>query len=372
MNAADALASATIGLVLLSSCASAGAPAASPAFSAAAQSSKPAPSGSTVASSKPVASGVPSAALNQPNPPVQVTLGVVGGSPSFTAVYLGVDQGLFTKHGVALKLVNLSGTVALEGLLSGDVDIAADGGTLVQADPTGAKLAFIGALVNEFGLWQLGTAADVHTIADLKGKVVAGATPSSSATLALRTMLKQGGLNPDTDVKWLYAETAQGQWAALQSHGAAATTLTWPFYLQAKQSGFNLLMDSKSLHIAGAATTLAVSRPWLKKSPAVVDGFLKGLIEAVSLAGSNPDAAKKAVTTHIGDSDPVHLDDAYQRFKDLWPNPPYITKEAVAEAIADVQSPAAKQYNPEDFIDNGPLDEIVSSGFAKPFVAAKP
>jgi len=99
---------------------------------------------------------------------------------------------------------------------------------------------------------------------------------------------------------------------------------------------------------------------------------LKGLIEAVSLAGSNPDAAKKAVTTHIGDSDPVHLDDAYQRFKDLWPNPPYITKEAVAEAIADVQSPAAKQYNPEDFIDNGPLDEIVSSGFAKPFVAAKP
>jgi len=66
---------------------------------------------------------------------VQVTLGVVGGSPSFTAVYLGVDQGLFTKHGVALKLVNLSGTVALEGLLSGDVDIAADGGTLVQADP---------------------------------------------------------------------------------------------------------------------------------------------------------------------------------------------------------------------------------------------
>jgi len=41
----------------------------------------------------------------------------------------------------------------------------------------------------------------------------------------------------------------------------------------------------------------------------------------------------------------------------------------VAEAIADEPNPGVRQRKPEDYIDNGPLDAIVASGFAKPFVS---
>ena len=47
--------------------------------------------------------------------------------------------------------------------------------------------------------------------------------------------------------------------------------------------------------------------------------------------------------------------------------PPYITTEAVQEAITDSPNPAVKQRKPEDYIDNAPLDAIVASGFTKQF-----
>ena len=59
---------------------------------------------------------------------------------------------------------------------------------------------------------------------------------------------------------------------------------------------------------------------------------------------------------------------AYERFADVWPNPPYITREAVAEAIRDVQSAEARKHAPADFIDNAPLDAVVNSGFVNQFV----
>lgn len=334
------------------------APAAQASPSVAAQAS--ASAGGSSSSSKPAAS----AGLTE------LTIAQVGTSPSFTPIWLGIDEGLFQKHGLTLKLVSSSGSVGLAALMSSNVDIAMDGGYMVQADPGGKQLVFIGALQNAFNQFLLMAKPEYKTIKDLKGKTVAGATPASAATLALHRMLERGGLSPD-DVKWTYAQTAPAEWAALANGAVDASGVTWPFYLEGMKKGLPVLADGKKLNIPAASLTMAVQRTWLKSHHAEVQNFLKAVVEATALANTDRAKAEAAISKHLKYTDKAGLDDAFARYGGTWPNPPYITKDAVQEAIDDVPKPQ-KQYTPDNYIDNGPLDELVQSGFTKAYASSSP
>ncbi len=298
----------------------------------------------------------------------EIRFAVVGGSPSFTAIWLGVDNGIFEKYGARVTLLTMTGSVALTALLSGDIDIAADGPTMVQADPTGTRLAFVAALQNEFAGFIVYARPEIHSFQELKGQVVAGTTPSATASLALRNALRREGLNPATDVRWIYLNTPAGQLATLQKGLIAAAALTWPSNFEADKVGLRKLADLKGWHLPAAATNLAVKREWAAGNRQLLIAFLKGLIEATAVAKSNKAAAQKVIAKYLRLSDETLVEAAYERFADVWPNPPYITREAVAEAIRDVQSAEARKHAPADFIDNAPLDAVVNSGFANPFI----
>ncbi len=300
--------------------------------------------------------------------PREIRFAVVGGSPSFTAIWLGVDNGIFEKYGARVTLQTMTGSIALTALLSGDIQIAADGPTMVQADPTGAHLAFVGALQNEFAGFIVYARPEVRTFQDLKGQVVAGTTPAATASFALRNALRRAGLNPATDVRWIYLNTPAGQLAALQKGLIAAAALTWPSNFSAEKEGLRKLADLKDWHLPAAATNLAVRREWAASNQPTLVAFLKGLIEATALAKSNRAAAMKVIASHLQLTDMTLVEAAYERFADVWPNPPYITREAVAEAIRDVPSAEARKHVPADFIDNAPLDAIMKSGFADQFI----
>jgi NitT/TauT family transport system substrate-binding protein len=352
--------------LLLSACGGAAAPASRAVPASAATSIKPA--ASAAASAKPAASGSAAAsAVPIPAPkPGTITVAVVGGSPSFTPFYVGVDSGLFDKYGAPIQLVLMQGAPpAMAAILTGEVQVAMEGGALVGADITGQKLAFIGALQNGFN--QFYVKPNIKSLADLKGKTLAVGSPASSATVAFETMVKSAGLNPKTDVKWIYAGTPAAEWAALSNNQVDGATLVWPYYLQAKQQGFVAIGDGKEMKIPGASLTVGVQREWVKNNPKLVDGLLRALSESVSLANNDKDKVIAATRKHFDVSDQAQLDDVWTRFSGTFPSPPYITREAVEEAITDDPNPGNKQRKPEDFIDNAPLDALVASGFTKQF-----
>ena len=338
-------------------------PSSAPAASAA-NGTRPAPASS--------ASGSPAGVKPSAASTATITIGIVGGSPSFTPIYVGVDAGLFQKHGVTLKLVLMTGSVAMAALLSGSVQIGMDGGAMLQADPSGSKLAFIGALQNQFNQFVMVTNPSITAMAGLKGQTVAGATPGSAATVVEQLILKSAGLDPTSDVKWIYAGTPAATWAALQSGQVQGAVQAWPYYLLAEKQGFHVLADAKKMKIAGTSLTLGVSRAWARDNPTLVEGFLKGLVEATALANTDRAKSEAAIARHLNKdltTDKTALDAAFDRMAGTFPQPPYITKEAVAEAIRDEANPAVHQHKPEDYLDNGPLDAIVASGFTKPFAS---
>lgn len=283
-------------------------------------------------------------------------------------LYLGLDEGIFQKYGIKLTLVSTSAPVAVAGLSSGDIDVSTFGGTIIDADPTGTKLAFAGALLTEFAQFAVYGKPAYKSVKDLAGKTMAGSSPSASATLSARAVFKANGMDPDKDLKWIFAQTTQAQLAALTTGQVDASVLSWPTYLEAQKAGFVKLADAKELHIPAASSSLSVSRAWIQGKPTVVEQYLKAMIESISQVNSDKQRAEASLGSHLKVTDQAALDDGYARYTPF-PNPPYMTEAAVQEAIDDdTATPAVKSHKPGDYIDNGPLDAIVKSGFASPFI----
>jgi NitT/TauT family transport system substrate-binding protein len=302
-------------------------------------------------------------------------IATVGGSPSISNVWVGMDQGIFAKYGLTLELQDMTAPVGSAALLSNQVQMLIDAGAPVQADPSGTKLAFLGAVQTNYNQFVLMAKNTVSSIPDLKGKTVASSTPGAASDNVLVIMLKKGGLaDPKSDMKWIYSQTSTAQAAALLSGQVDLAALAWPYYLQAKQAGFKVLGDSKDINLPGASSTLAVSRAWVKDNPKVVEAFLKGLIEATAVTNADHEKSLAAISAHMrkGDSvqDKAEIEDGYQRYRNTFPNPPYVTKEQVAEAIENTPLDEVKRHKPEDYMENGPLDELVQSGFAAQYVKA--
>jgi NitT/TauT family transport system substrate-binding protein len=351
--------------------------------SAASASAKPAASGAAAASAKPVASGAAASAnpvasgaagpapSSQPITPAKagtINLALVGGSPSATPLFVAAAEGLFEKYGVPTQVILMAAAPpAMAALLSGDVQIAMEGGALVGADTTADKLVFVGGMQNGFNQFVAYTKPSIKTLADLKGKTLAVGTPASAATIAFELMVKSAGLDPKNDVKWIYAGSPAAEWAALQNGQVDGATLVWPFDIQAKQAGFNLIGDGKEMKLSGASLTIGAQRAWVKSNGPVLQNFLKAVTEASSIANSDKAKTEAAVGKRLNVSDQTQLDAAFSRFAGTFPVPPYITKEAVQEAITDDPNPGNKQHKPEDYIENAPMDALVASGFTKQF-----
>jgi len=367
--------------LVLSACGGTANPPASSAPAAASSSAaaKPAASGSPgasaavasgTASAKPTSAGAkPAASESAPAVPAPrsgtITVAVVGTSPSQTPIWIATDNGLFDKNGAPVQLFTTTAPVAMAALLKGDVQVAIDGGAMIGFDPPGTKLAFVAAQQNAFNQFAVYVKPSIKSLQELKGKTVGAASPGSAATVAFEIILKSAGTDPKSDVKWVYLGTPAAQWTALSNGQVDGGINAWPYSLMARQAGFNKLADGKEMKIAGASNTLGVQREWLKKDPKLTDGFLRAFTEATYLA--NRDKAKfiGAISKHAEVTDQGQLEDAWERFNGTFPEPPYITKEAVQEAINDEPNPAVRERKPEDYIDNGPLDAIVASGFTK-------
>lgn len=113
----------------------------------------------------------------------------------YLPLWAAVEQGYFKKQGLDVELVNLASDKGFPALISGQVDIAAIGGTqIVSGKAAGADVKILGAAtpVLPFQLY-----ADVASGADLKGKKVGYTNPRSTSQALATMVLQTAGLKTE-------------------------------------------------------------------------------------------------------------------------------------------------------------------------------
>ncbi|HEV3353895.1 MAG TPA: ABC transporter substrate-binding protein [Acidimicrobiales bacterium] len=273
---------------------------------------------------------------------------------------VGVANGIFTKDlgpNVTLQTKTFNaGPAAVEALFANSLDITYVGPNpainAFQKSNGQAVRLIAGATSGGAGLV---VKPSINSAADLKGKKVASPQLGNTQDVALRSWLKQNGLNTTPegggDVQILPQDNAQtlDTFKSGQIDGAWVPE-PWTTRLVIDGKG-KLLVNEGTLWGGGKflTTTVIVRTAFLKDHPDVVKNFLKGHVDATNYINENPTQAQQAANQAIAQLTGKALSNAvvtaaWQNLTFTWdPLAATLRKEATdAQSVGLLQNPNLK------------------------------
>ena len=292
-----------------------------------------------------------------------IRIGYPQPSGAMLPIWVMAETKLDQKYGVDLQNIYISGGARLtQTLVSGDIELAATGGAVINAVLSGADLTYIAASVPTYG-FSLYVRNDVKDVPSLKGKVVGLMTKGASTDHGLTALLRQYNLRSGQDVKVLYLGGVREGLAALDRGIVSATTISAPTTLMARRMGYKELVNFMQLKIPYIQLGIVAHRAFLRQQPERMKSFLRGYVAAIKVVNEDGDVSKRALAKYLATSDGAILEEAYQAYRGIYPKVPYTTEEQVRSILAVADHPRAAGADPKDFFDNRLLKEVEDSGF---------
>jgi NitT/TauT family transport system substrate-binding protein len=277
-------------------------------------------------------------------------------------IWVAQDAGLFTKHGVNVDLKYLAATTAVQGMLGGGEEIGLVGNQGIDAKLEGADLIYVASGLPVF-VFQIYGRPETKTLADLKGKVVAVTQPAASTDYAMRIVLKRNGLEPDKDVRILYAQDINGVLTSVSAGNAAAGIMSAPTSIRAKAAGLRAIVDVTALKVPFLFTAMLSSAKVIREKNEAVTRFLRGYIESLAVIRKDKETTMRSMGKFLKTTDQAVLESVYDDYKDVFPTTPLMTAAEVKAVLDVAKSPKAKQMKPDEFFDNSIVQKIQASGF---------
>ena len=277
-------------------------------------------------------------------------------------IWVAQEGGYFTKHGVNVDLSYLAATSAVQAMVGGGQEVGFVGNQGIDAKLEGADLIYVASGLSTF-VFQLYSRPEIKSLADLKGKVVAVTQPAASTDYATRIVLKKNGLEPDKDVKIMYAQDTNNVLNSLTVGNVAAGILSAPLSIKAKATGSKMLVNITEMKIPFLFTGMLSSPKIVKEKNEALTRFLRAYIEAMAVIRKDKETTLKALSKFQKTNDREILESVYEEYRDVFPVTPLMTAAEI-QAVLDVsKSPKAKTMKPQEFYDNAIVQKIQASGF---------
>ncbi|NMO50499.1 ABC transporter substrate-binding protein [Actinoplanes sp. TBRC 11911] len=291
---------------------------------------------------------------------------------------VGVNKGFFQEALGNTKLEGKTfnaGPAAIEALFSGAIDAAYLGpnpaiNAWAQSKGTGLKI-IAGSTSGGAGLV---VKPGINGAADLKGKKIATPQLGNTQDVALRSWLKQNGLNADQQGGGDVSVLPQDNATSLQAFAQGAIDGAWVpepnLSRMIIESKGKLLVNEKDLWPGGqfVTTHLIVSQDFLKKYPVTVTKLLQGHLKSLDYIKNDPAGAQQAANAQLAalTGKPLKDDVLASAFKNM---------EFTADPIASSLFTSAKHaedvglLKPVDLTgiyDLGPLNDLLKAGGQQP------
>jgi NitT/TauT family transport system substrate-binding protein len=296
-----------------------------------------------------------------PAPPERLPFGVSTPSATYAGIYAAMEAGLFARAGLDAEVLNLgAGAPAQAALLSGELQVAAPSGTsTINALLAGGDLSIVGAVFDTMP-FQLVAVPSVTSAADLRDKVVGINRLGGSPHAILRYMLRDAGLDPETDVRILQVGGQAERVAALRSGAVQATIVDPPFSTLGEREGLRLIADAADLGLAYPHAVLTMNREWLRTRRDTARRVLQTVVDGTRAFKSDRELGSRALQRWLQIEDPALLDEAYAYFSRTLPTAVLPSADGLQRVLdeAAADQPAARTLRPQDLLDATLAQEV--------------
>jgi ABC-type nitrate/sulfonate/bicarbonate transport system substrate-binding protein len=214
--------------------------------------------------------------------PESITLAVASNTGANWPLYVAQSTGLFAKYGLTVQVVN-AGSVAsvAQQLVTGAADVGDVSSTQnVEAIQGGAP---IHAVVNRVAkpTYTLIARKDVHTPAELKGKLLIVGGVNDITRIFTDAMLSANGLKPG-EYDYTYAGGTNERYAALKSGSVAAAILSPPYDFRAISEGYTMLGSAVKTFPSFPFTGFDANDRWASTHRQALVAFIEAHLAAVA------------------------------------------------------------------------------------------
>ena len=297
---------------------------------------------------------------------IRVNSAYTGESPTQLVAFLAKETGIFAKNGLDVQVIRTTSSIAVMGLLSGEMailQVAAP--TVISANLRGSDAVYVAAGVVTLDYWLM-SGKNIKNGAQLKNGIIGSSDLSGASFIASRFAARKVGLDPDKEIAIIRSGGTPERLVALRTGRIQATLLSPPTSFIAQKEGFNFLTDVTNLPFQhnGVVTT----RKFIRENPDTVRRYVKSQVEAVHVMKTNREVGLKVLTKFLGRQKDRHLiEKSYDvsMGEDVYPRKQYPTLagiNTVLEAMAK-DNPKAKEAKPEDFVDLRFIRELDESGY---------
>ena len=285
----------------------------------------------------------------------EIKIACTGTGLSTLPLEIAARKGFFRDEGFDVLTITMRANIAVNALLTRSVEFATPSTSTIKAATAGLPVKTVAVLLGRPDYF-LTVKRDVRTVRDLKGKRIAIGSYGAAADLALRTVAKQEGLDPDRDLIRLQMGGAAARYAALASGSVDATILTLPYNLQAEKAGYKDLLwfgERLELPLAG----LAVRDETIQKDPKQVYGVIKAVFRAMAFAAANREETTQILINWLRLDREVAAR-SYDLGKRSWSDGG-IVSDAAVQSLVDQSMLELKNKEPV------PLDRVRNWSFAE-------
>ena len=175
----------------------------------------------------------------------KIRIGLPGDAGHFTFP-LAQKRGFLREEGFEAEIITITGPVANIALSNGDIDYYTGFGSAMRSmlrDP-----GRVVACYRPSPHFVLLGRPELKSVKDLKGKTI-GVAIGSGPDLVARLMIKNIGLDPDKDMKFVAGGGNEGAFARMKQGLIDATSAPVPWDYRAKKMGFIVLARAETLYL---------------------------------------------------------------------------------------------------------------------------
>jgi NitT/TauT family transport system substrate-binding protein len=302
----------------------------------------------------------------------KIRLAYAGWELGTAVAYIGVDSGLFKKHGLVIEELPIRDTLSagVQSLIGVDLLIGFGNPlALLQPVAAGADVTVVGAHVS-FGQYGMGVATGLSSIKELKGKRVGVSALGARSDLIARVILRRAGLDPAKDVELVAAGLAPARALALSKNLVQGVPLNQEVAAEAQKLGIKIL-ELKTVPVV--TDLLMTTRSYIKREEEAVRRFMKGYADAIHHFVSRRDDSLAILKKYFPNNQGLTVDAMYDNFSAQLRPLPELNGEAL-QALVDVgaaMEKPPKALKPADISEPRFLDELKNSKFLKDLYTEK-
>ena len=225
----------------------------------------------------------------------------------YDPVYVAYELGFFEEHGVKVEIIDLmtAGPTALQAISGGNAEAGLSfTGAIINARAQGLPVIGVSDIQSSFQhapLAEFFVRADsgIYGIRDLRGRIIAINLVHASFHHKWLMALESYGIHED-EVYWTVLPFDQQELALMHGRVDAIGVLQPHTVRPRSNPDFKRIMTAYDVFGERQFTLHVFNSAWADNNPALVEGFVAAIADAVDWIEANQEAAREIIARHTG------------------------------------------------------------------------